>query len=441
MSPRIVIPIIIILAVISGFFIYPAIAEKAGLDFLAARPYKLGLDLKGGTHLVYQADVSGVPSDDRDDAMEGLKSVIVRRVEDRAFGTLDPEIRVDKGSHRLFAELPGVLYISEAIRLIGETPFLEFKELRRDIATSTATTTENIHEQFISTELSGEHLKTPAAISTLDPTTGQPLVLLEFNDEGEQLFAEITERNIGQPLAIYLDGKSIVDVNGDGEITEEDLYAPIVQGKIEGGTAQITGFNDPDEAKRLAENLKAGALPVPIELISQQTVGPTLGAESLEQSLFAGLVGFLAVIVYMILYYRFGGVIVGITLILYLVFTLALFKLIGFTFTLPGIVGMILTVGMAADANILILERLKEELRAERGFKIAVAEAYRHAWTAIRDANITTIMVGIVLLWVLRGYAISLVIGLVTSLVAAMVITRVLLRASASTGLAERKSL
>jgi len=418
------------------------LASKVGLQVFDAVPYKLGLDLKGGTHLVYQADVSQIPEGDKDEAMEGLKNVIEARV--NQFGVSEPVIAVNNQSYRLIAELAGVLDVKEAIRIIGETPFLEFRELKGEETVDTATTTLELPEnfEFISTELTGRYLQT--ATFSLDPNTGQPVVLLKFNSEGAELFRQITARNVGRPLAIYLDGASIIDTDGDGNITESDLYAPIVQQEITGGEAVITGTGV-EEAQKLVQNLKAGALPLPITLISQQTIGPALGAESLQKSLFAGIIGFVAVVIYMIIYYRGAGVIAAVVLALYMLFTLAIFKLIGVTLTLAGIVGFILTIGMAVDANILIFERLKEELRRGREFRVAVEEGFRHAWTAIRDANVSTIMTAVVLYALttslIRGFAVTLAIGLVLSLIASMVLTRILLRLVAGTWLSERKSL
>lgn len=440
MSPRIILPIILVLAILAGFFVYPPLADRLGLDFLEGRGYQLGLDLKGGTHLVYQADVSEITPADQDEAMEGLKNVIEARV--NQFGVSEPNITVNKDSHRLIAELAGVLDVNEAIRIIGETPFLEFRELREGADFAQATTTAATHDLFIPTELTGRFLT--SAQVTLDQTTGQPIVLLDFNEEGSELFAQITARNVNQPLAIYLDGQSIIDTTGEGVIDENDLYAPNVQQAITGGSAQITGTGI-EEAQNLVQNLKAGALPIPIELISQTTVGPSLGAESLAQSLFAGLIGFIAVVLYMIIYYRFAGVVAAASLIIYVLFTLSLFKLIGVTLTLAGVVGFILTIGMAVDANILIFERLKEELRAERKFNIAVEEAFNHAWSAIRDANISTIMTAVVLFAfttsLIKGFALTLGLGLAVSVFVAMVITRAFMRAIARTSLARKNTL
>jgi len=440
MSPRVILPIITILALAAGFFVYPALSQKVGADFFNKIPYKLGLDLEGGTHLVYQADTSQLSNDDIDESLEGLKSVIESRV--NQFGVSEPVITVNKNNHRLIAELAGVLNANEAIRIIGETPFLEFRELgipesaETDIL-ATATTTQDLVGEFIPTELTGRYLE--SASFSLDPQSGQPIVLLKFNSEGSEIFRQITARNVGNPIAIYLDGKSIIDTDGDGAITDTDLYAPIVQQEITGGEAVITGTGV-EEAQKLVQNLKAGALPVPIYLISQQTIGPALGAESLEKSLFAGLIGFALVVLYMIGYYRFAGFLAAIVLCLYIIFSLTLFKLIGVTLTLAGIVGFILSIGMAVDANILIFERLKEELKRGRTFPVAVEEAFRHAWTAIRDANVSTIMTAIVLYLfttsLIRGFAVTLTLGLIVSLICSMFITRALLGAVSRTKIA-----
>src|SRR3989344_4097512 len=299
MSPRIVIPILIVLAVLAGFFVYPALSQKLGFTF-PSRPFQLGLDLRGGTHLVYQADVSGVPEGDRDEAMEGLRDVIERRV--NFFGVSEPVITVNKNNHRLFAELAGVTDANEAIRIIGETPFLEFRELSAQGVLDLEKEEPSIDTtlDFVPTKLDGRYLKRSSL--QFDPQTNEPVIFLEFNDEGAKIFAELTKRNIGKPLAIYLDG--------------EPLSAPIVQGEITGGEATITGSFTVPEAQALVRNLNAGALPLPISLISQQTVGATLGQDSLAKSLVAGLVGIIAVALFMLVRYRMAGVVAVISLIL-----------------------------------------------------------------------------------------------------------------------------
>jgi preprotein translocase subunit SecD len=428
MSPRLIIPIIIVLAVLAGFFVYPALSQKFGFTF-PSRPFQLGLDLRGGTHLVYQADISGIPSEDRDEAMEGLRDVIERRV--NFFGVSEPVIAVNKGNHRLFAELAGVTDVNEAIRIIGETPFLEFRELSTESVLNLEGDAPSLDASlvFVPTELDGRYLK--RASVQVDPQTNAPLIFLEFNDEGARLFAEITKRNVGRPLAIYLDG--------------EPLSSPIVQEEISGGQATITGSFTVPEARDLVRNLNAGALPVPISLISQQTVGATLGQDSLVKSLVAGLAGFAAVALFMIIRYRLAGIISVISLSMYALLMLVIFKGMPVTLTLSGIVGFILSIGMAVDANILIFERMREELRKGRAFPLAVREGFKHAWTAIRDANISTLMTAAVLYWfgtsLVRGFALTLGIGLVVSLAATLLVTLVLLKAFAGTRLSARPGL
>jgi len=439
MPPRIVIPIIVILALLAGFFVYPSLLEKGGVsppDFFL-KPFKLGLDLKGGTHLVYQADVSQIPPGERDEAMNGLKDVIERRV--NLFGIAEPVINVNRvgENRRLIVELAGVKDVNEAIGLIGATPFLEFREARpADQSEMILKQIENqdpaavgLDPYFVPTKLTGRFLK--RAQLSFDQQTGQSIVLLEFDNEGQDLFATLTGRNIGKQLAIYLDGVI--------------LSAPVVQQEITGGNAQITGNFSVAEARDLVRNLNSGALPVPIELISQQTVGATLGAESLQKSLLAGMIGFLLIAIFMLLYYRLAGFIAVVALTIYVILVLSLFKLIPITLTLAGIVGFILSVGMAVDANILIFERMKEELRGGRSFRTAYEEGFRRAWVAIRDAYVSTLMSAAVLYWfgtsLIRGFALTLAIGLLVSLVLVIVLTKTFLRAFAGTRLKDVKIL
>lgn len=430
MRPRLAIPIILFFALLAGFFVYPALLEKAGLSFpqWLQKPFKFGLDIRGGTHLVYQADVSQIPSGEQDEAMEGLKDVIERRV--NLFGVSEPIINVNKSSHRLIVELAGILDVNQAIKLIGETPFLEFKEARSPEDTERILADGGMEDPYFTpTLLTGRFLK--RAQLGFGSQTNEPQVLLEFNEEGQKIFAELTKNNIGKPLAIYLDGIR--------------LSTPIVQQEITGGSAQITGQFSVSEAKNLVRDLNAGALPLPIELISQQTVGPTLGAESLQKSLFAGFVGFILVALFMILYYRLAGIIAVLALTIYTIIVLTIFKLIPVTLTLAGLVGFILSIGIAVDANILIFERMKEELRAGRSFKGAIDEGFKRAWTAIRDANTSTLMTAVVLYWfgtsLVRGFALTLVFGILVSLFSAMVFTRTFLRGFVGTKLSEIKWL
>jgi len=271
-------------------------------------------------------------------------------------------------------------------------------------------------EEWKDTGLSGKQLSRAQVVT--DPTTGAVQVSLNFNDEGTKLFAEITERNLGKQVAIFLDGQAISD--------------PRVQNVIRDGQAVITGAGNIQEARMLAQRLNTGALPVPVELASQETVGATLGAQSVSMSVTAGIIGVVVVMLFMALYYRLPGVLSVISLALYIVVTLALFKLIGVTLTLAGIAGFILSIGMAVDANILIFERMKEELQQGKSLKVAVEEGFKRAWTSIRDGNVSTLITCALLIWLgtnfVKGFAIALIIGILVSLFSAITATRVMLR-------------
>lgn len=374
-----------------------------------AEPYRLGLDLQGGTHLVYQANFEGVTVSDKSEAMEGLRDVIERRV--NAFGVSEPVVQVNrKGDDwRLIVELAGVRDIQEAIRLIGKTPQLEFREVD---PTSTTTT------EFLPAALTGTYLQ--HAEVRFDQQTNQPYISVTFNSEGAKLFEELTARNVGKPLGIFL----------DGELTQ----APTVQEKISGGEAVITGQFTLDEAKSHVRDLNSGALPVPINLISQQSVEASLGRTSLDASLKAAAVGFLLVAVFMIFFYRLPGALAVIALLIYAAINLALYKLIPVTLTVAGISGFILSLGMAVDANILIFERLKEELRRGKPLPEAVSEGFKRAWTSIRDSNVSSLITASILYYfgtsVVRGFAVTLAIGILVSMFSALTVTRIFLLAT-----------
>lgn len=278
-------------------------------------------------------------------------------------------------------------------------------------------------EPWVRTELTGKQLK--RAVLDFDPQTGAPIVVLDFDSEGTALFAKMTKDNIGKPIAIYLDGSPI--------------SIPTVQTEITGGQAVISGSFTVNEAKLLAQRLQAGALPVPIELIAQQTVGPTLGSESIALSLKAGLIGFLLVLIFMILFYRIPGIISVFALAFYVAVVLAIFKIIPVTMTLSGIAGFILSIGMAVDANVLIFERLKEEFRTDKPSQVSVDEAFKRAWSSIRDGNVTTLLVCFVLYTftssLVKGFALTLGIGILVSMITAIVVTRIILKLLVSTSL------
>lgn len=405
-------------------------------------PFKLGLDLQGGVHLIYQADLSQIEEKEKINAMEGLRDVIERRV--NLFGVQESIVQVQ--GERLIVEIAGIIDPAQAIREIGRTPFLEFREQkpeeevkkieekRKELQGKSFEEIQKIEnwqlafeEPFLVTPLTGRYLK--RAQLDYDQTTYKPLVSLEFNEEGSKIFEELTAKNIGKPLAIYIDNQLI--------------SAPIVQEKISGGKAQITGQFTIQQARELARNLNAGALPVPIKLISQQSVGPILGKISLEQSLKAGIFGFLAVILFMILFYRFPGFLASFSLLIYIFLNLTIFKLIPVTLTLAGIAGFILSIGMAVDANILIFSRMREELKERKDFSIVLTESFRRAWPSIRDSNFNTLIVSSILFTFgtsfVKGFAFTLILGVLISMFSAIFITQNFLKFFIGTGIEKWK--
>ena len=439
---------IFLISVLAAFLNYPAAWNK-GTDWLnnkvgfnmmphfLERPFKLGLDLQGGTHLVYEADLSNITSEDYMDSMQGVRDVIERRI--NLFGVAEPVVQINKvGSHhRLIVELAGIKDAHQAIEMIGQTPSLDFREEKNKEETNTILDKQksafeklqqgielNTEEEIILMEdayfkptiLTGRYLK--GADLQFDQQTYQAQVSLEFNSEGSKLFEDLTRSNVGKRIAIYLDGSPI--------------SAPTVQEAISGGKAQITGDFSLDEAKELVQRLNAGALPVPIDLINQQTIGASLGSISLEKSLKAGIFGFLAILLFIIFYYRLPGLIASLALIIYIVLILAIFKLIPVTLTLSGIAGVILSIGMAVDANVLIFERFKEEFKSGKSLSGSIDEGFRRAWPAIRDGNISTLLTCIILFifatGLVKGFALTLGIGILISMLSAIVITKTFLQ-------------
>ncbi|MEK7540124.1 MAG: protein translocase subunit SecD [Patescibacteria group bacterium] len=498
----------------------------------------LGLDLKGGVALTYDADVSQISVDQQTEALEGVRDVIERRV--NAFGISEPVIQtvVSAGVNRVLVELPGLTDVDAAIQQIGETPLLEFKEQGQpeQYSEEQIQTIQAINQQkkqqaieligrlkvgedfvalanqlsedpgntdvegnklggdlgyarqgqfvkkfdevlfetgavgevypevvetqfgyhviqvldkrtiqedgqdrvevharhillqkipeepqstgggFVSTGLTGTQLKQAAVV--FDPNTNEPQVSLQFDSEGTDLFAEITKRNLGQPVAIELDGQII--------------SAPTVQAEITTGEAVITGDFTIDEAKEMVKRLNAGALPVPITLVSQYQIGPSLGQIAVERSLFAGLIGLVALAIFMLAYYRLPGLLAVFALACYAGLALALFKLWPITLTLAGIAGFILSIGMAVDANILVFERLKEEIQSGKPISVAREDAFKRAWLSIRDSNFSSLITCIILYWfgssLIRGFALTLALGILVSMFTAIIITRNFLR-------------
>lgn len=409
-----------VLAVIAGAIALPDSRinlKPIKIPFEKQYDLKLGLDLQGGTHLVYEGDMKDVPAEAQADAMTSARDVIERRV--NAFGVSEPLIQVS-GNNRLIVELPGVKDINEAINLIGQTPFLEFREENPNPPSATPNENGEISisadDVFLATELSGKQLE--RAVLEFDQATGAPIVSLQFNGEGQKLFGELTQRNIGKRLAIFLDG--------------EIISAPTVQNAITDGKAVITNIGTVQEAKELVTRLNSGALPVPIKLISQQNVGATLGIDSLHKSIQAGLIGFAAVALFMVIYYRLPGLLAVIALCVYTLISVALFKMLGITLTLAGIAGFILSIGMAVDANILIFERMKEELRKGKNLNQALEDGFNRAWLSVRDSNtsslITTFILGYFGSSIIRGFAITLAVGILVSMFTAITLTRTFLK-------------
>ncbi len=408
---------IVLLAVATALVILPS--RRGGMLSKFLPGVRLGLDLQGGTQLMYEADMKDVPGADRADALEGVRDVIERRV--NAFGVTEPLIQVLRGgAPRVLVELAGVHDVEDAIRQIGETPQLDFREEGEPIKAKDQEGNDIDIPQWKRTDLSGRHLQRADVV--FHPQTGVPQVSLVFDGEGKTLFAELTKRSVGKRIAIFLDGEAIT--------------APVVQEEITAGEAVITGNFTTDEAKELARRLNAGALPVPISLISRTTVGPSLGKESLAKSVLAGTIGLLILTVIMLSLYRLPGLFAVLALFLYAELVLAILATLGSTLTLAGIAGFILSLGMAVDANILIFERLKEELRSGKPLTAAVSEGFREAWPSIRDSNISSLITAVLLYAfgssVVRGFATTLAIGILVSMFTAVTVTRTLLRTAAS---------
>ena len=424
----------------------------------------LGLDLQGGSHLVYQADFKDVKDVDQTEAMNAARNTIERRV--NSFGVSEPLVQV-QGDDQIVVELPGIKDINEAIELIGQTPLLEFKsqtpqEELKPIVGQDGQITIDPNSAWKSTGLSGKNLK--SALADFQQTStgalaSEVVVKLQFDEEGTKLFSEITSANMDKPIAIFLDG--------------EIISAPRVSAVITNGQAFIQGGFTPEEAKELATRLNSGALPIPVTLISQQNVGATLGQESINKSILAGLIGMILIALFMIANYRFPGILAVLALIVYVLMSIAVFKigisitaviLVGMffllgltvnrwfgllallsyialmflngvapvTLTLAGIAGFILSIGMAVDANILIFERLKEEILVGKDINKAIDDGFARAWLSIRDSNVSSLITCLVLYMFgtpsIKGFAVTLSIGIIISMFSAITITRTFLK-------------
>lgn len=422
LKTRIIAFFLLVIAVGIGFFVY------------YYKDFKLGLDLAGGTHLVYKADISKLASADVGSSMEALRDVIEKRV--NIFGVSEPLVQVEQGGvlgskeaeQKLIVELPGVTDVKEAIKNIGQTPILEFKLLDTVAATELEKKTLPDEEKnveflklFKSTGLTGSLLQ--KATLEFNPTTGEPVVSLSFNGEGRTLFAKITKENVGETLGIFLDGQPV--------------SLPRINEEIKDGKAQISGAFTVEQARLLVRSLNYGALPIPIgKPISTQTIGASLGQNALNGGIKAGVWSLIIIGIFLIIWYRLPGLVAVVSLGAYTVIMLALFKLIPVTLTAAGIAGFILSIGMAVDANILIFERMKEELRRGRGIWDSMHEGFARAWLSIRDSNTSSIITGLILYYfgstsVVTGFALVFLIGVIVSMFTAITASRIFLYAVA----------
>lgn len=398
-----IIVLLILVTLVGVAFVHP---KLWGNKFL---PWKQGLDLVGGAELVYEVDLNNVKADDRDSVMGGLRDIVETRV--NLLGVSEPQVRTAKEgtSNRIIVELAGVQDPAQAIEQIGRTALLEFREVSGGEKEGGSVT-------YTSTNLTGRYLESAQVV--VDPTTNKPQISLQFNGEGSKLFEELTAKNIGKPLAIFID-KQLVS-------------QPVVQDKIAGGEAVITGQFTFDEAKQLANLLNAGALPAPMGLLRQDTVSASLGGASLDKAVKAGAIGTLVIMLFMIGYYRTLGLFASVALLIYIVLTLSVFKAVPITMSLSGIAGFILSIGMAVDANVLIFERVKEEMKKGLSYTTALEEGFRRSWPSIRDSNISTIITSLILFYstssFVKGFAVTLLIGVLMSMFSAITVTRALLR-------------
>lgn len=403
----------------------PAIGiNMLGINWFPNLDFKQGLDIQGGMQLVLNADMSEVAPADRATALETARAIVERRV--NLFGISEPVIQTAQtgDEYRIIVELAGITNPDQALQLLGTTAQLDFR-----LQTIPTSPLENdpqsiiaFFESFEETPLKGSQLQ--RATVAFDPTTAEPVISLEFNPEGRDIFAQITKENVNSVLGIFLD---------DMPVTLPQIQTPILDGK-----AQISGAFELEEAKQLAIQLNAGALPVPIEVLEQRVVGASLGQAAVASSVKAGVIGVVFVMLFMIIMYRWSGVLACISLSMFAVITIALYKVLGITVTLPGIAGLLLSVAMAVDANVLIFERMKEELRLGKPFQRAMQLGFGRAWDSIRDANLATLVTSLVLVnplnftflnasGVIRGFGITLLLGIGVGLFTGVFVTRTLL--------------
>lgn len=408
---------------------YPGINLKA-VGIQQEFPFRKGLDLEGGTSVTLKADMAGVPKDQQENAIDSAKAVIERRV--NFFGVSEPVVQTAKvnNDYRIIVEIPGVTDVSQAVSLVGKTAKLTFWEEGSGSKILTATDAAKLASSSAiplgimqllgpdarQTNLTGSDLKQAAV--TFNASNGEPQVELTFTSEGAKKFGNITKRNVGKVVAIALD--------------DEVIQAPRVNEPIFGGNAVITGGFTTEQAQTVQIQLNAGALPISLSVLEQHAIGASLGNASLQASLIAGVIGFFVIVLFMVVLYGRLGLIASLALIIYTLIVLALFRLIPVTLTLAGIAGFILSIGMAVDANILIFERTKEELRRGRSRSAAIDLGFSRAWLSIRDSNVASLITSTILFYfgtgIVKGFAFTLALGILVSMFSAIVVTRTLLK-------------
>ncbi len=428
--------LILVIAAVSLYLVVPSSYPQWLVNALAWQPaggrslaFRLGLDLQGGLQVLLVADPA--PGQEVDiKTMETARRIVERRV--NALGLTEPIVQI-QGTHRIVVEIPGISDPAQAIETIRETALLEFAEppqgvtpaaLRPGLMVTTdygITDTEAITDVLIfKTIMTGADLK--EAYPTQDPNTAQPVVAFELQPQAKDLFAEYTASHIGQILCIILD--------------KQILSCPRIENTIPGGRGVIQGNFTFDSARQLALQLQYGALPIPLRIESYKAIGPSLGSISVQKSIRAGVVGLTVVFLFMLIYYRLNGLAADLALALYVLLNLLLYKLIPVTLTLPGIAGFLLSAGMAVDANILVFERMKEELRRGRSFARAAEEGFARAWTSVRDSNAATLLTCVILFVfgsafaasLVKGFAITLALGTVLNIFTAIFVTRTFVR-------------
>ncbi len=432
MRGRLALWVIIILTLAAAYFDLPKINQVLSIpgtkfsfnsaDILDKFPLKLGLDLQGGTQLVLQAQMDKIALDQKDNALESARQVIEKRV--NLFGVSESVVQSSKlgNERRILVDLPGVKDSSAAADLVGKTAQLDFRELSSSPSGEASLSATVVSDSFVATGLTGADLKSAQVSFDSQGQTG-PQVQIVFTETGAKKFGEITQRNVQKPLAIFLDDQLVT--------------APIVKQEIIGGNGVISGQFSVEQAKQLSIQLNAGALPVPIKILEQRSIGASLGQESINKSMVAAVVGLLTVVIYMALFYGAKGLIADFALVIYTLFVLAIFKT-GFfllppvTLTLAGIAGFVLSIGMAVDANILIFERMKEEQRWGKSPSVALELGFKRAWSSIRDSNTSSLITAGILYFLgtgsVRGFAMTLAIGVLVSMFTAVVVTRTFLR-------------